>query len=124
MFQITSSGAADTLLGKVRVQKSGPTNVYFYTQPAALSPGNSITSSPFNASFDLLASGAANASASVYAGGAFSIVSGIFVARANNSNPITMDTTAAQTVQATLTCTSGTAGNTVSIMGLKVWALN
>jgi expansin (peptidoglycan-binding protein) len=112
------------LLRKLRVQKAGPTNVYVYTMAAATTPGNNATSSPFNASYDLLASGAASTTASVYVGGSFGLVSAPFGARSTVSNPVTMDTTAQQTVQATLTCTSGTAGNTLSLMGLKVWALD
>ncbi len=121
-FQWTTTSSAPTLRIQGRVQKSGPTNVYFYQQNA-VAPANSQTNIGFGYCFQLQGTGAPSATASLMGGVGFFP----YTTSANTQNqvgqPVTVDTTVAQTFQLTVTWGTATSGNKIAFQQMVVMEL-
>lgn len=127
IVEATTSGAPATVRMKLRVQKSGPTNVDLYDS-GVRTPAANITSLSNMAQFLIMGTGSPSATGTLITGA-------IGSSRDNNqmppypfqnqiNQPVSVDTTAAQTLQITVTYGSSVSGNSVELLAFTVEELS
>jgi hypothetical protein len=121
-FQTITVASPPTLLLKARIEKAGPTDVYFFTQAGAVAPSASTTRD-FAYDFTLVGTGAPGAAASIEFDKTDAYNAGNVMN--STSSPITADTTAQQTIQITATWgTAGAGSNKLNVRILRVMVAN
>jgi hypothetical protein len=117
-FKHTTSASAPNLQIRARLQKPGPVNVEFYVS-GNQSPGNSVTNAGWCSSWFIQGTGSASATASVEATGPFDewarAASGTGANMNTVDQPVTVDTTAAQTIEITAKWSAATSGNLIQL---------
>ena len=119
LFEYVATAVVPTFLLKMRVQKTGPTNVTLYAGPAAAPAA--VTVSSILMPFLIQGTAAAGASVSVETAalGAFNGFN-----KSTTAQGVLITTNVAQTLQFTMTYGAATAGNTVNLRQLIVEELN
>jgi hypothetical protein len=117
-FKHTTSGSAPNLQVRARLQKSGPTNVEFYVS-GNQTPGNNQTTKGWCESWLIQGTGSASATASVEATGPVrdwvTAATGTGATQNTVDQPVTVDTTAAQTIEITAKWSAATTGNFIQL---------
>ncbi len=123
--QFTTSGSAPTYTFKIRTQKAGPTNVSLYLPPAQ-AIGNNLTNLGSGTSVMLTGTAAAGAAASMVVSpmSAWTTSTSVINGRNTVAQPIAVDTTAAQTIGVTFTCSANTAANSMTLLSLTILEIN
>lgn len=113
LFSLTTSAVPVTIVLTLRVQKSGPTDVNLWRN-LAITPPINLTSAGYGFEWIFSAKDAVGAAAGLETGSVLSALFGQAVYNTIAQRPAA-DTTAAQTIQVTVTYSGNTAGNSISL---------
>lgn len=124
-FYTTTSGSAPTQLYRLRIQKAGPTNVNLCAS-SAITVSNSFSNRAGALTWLIQGTAAPGAAVNILTTCEGGVMGGGMNSGHMNSiaQPVAADTTAAQTIQITLTYGAGTAGNTLTLLMMTVEELN